>query len=73
MPWIKASAVLMPPPGAGKQPDGNEEEQKPVSRFAGSEHQNEQNDSDQSGTSGGQVMQAEVVEIHGFLRAIMAS
>jgi hypothetical protein len=52
----------MPPPGAGKQPDSDEEEQKPVTRSAGFEHQNEQNNSDQSGSFSRQVMSTEAVE-----------
>jgi hypothetical protein len=77
----KASSVLMPPPGAGKQPDGDEEEQKPDEELARFEHQQEQqNNSDQHRSSGQQVMSAEVaeeffdfIEVHGFLRAMLAS
>ena len=67
------SSVLMPPPGARKQSHGHEEKQKPVGRFAGFEHQKEQNNSEQHGCSARQVMSAEVVEkffdfiqVHGF-------
>lgn len=56
------SFVLMPPPGAGKQPDGDEEEQKAVARFVRFKYQNKQNNSDQYGNSGRQVMNTEVIE-----------
>ena len=56
------SSVCMPPPGAGEQPNGDEKEQKSVGRFAGFKYQNEQNNSDQPGASGWQVMAAEVAE-----------
>lgn len=54
--------MCMPPPGAGEQPDGDEEEQKPMGRFAGFNHQNEQNNSDQRGASSRQVLRAEIAE-----------
>src|SRR5208337_2016485 len=84
LPWFSCFApgvmeelwlVGMPPPGAGKQSDGDEKEQKPVGRFAGFEYQKEQYYSDQAGASGRQVMCAEVteklfnfIEVHGFSR-----
>jgi hypothetical protein len=52
----------MPPPGAGKQSNGNEQEQKPENNFAAFEHQKEQNDSGQHSSSRGQVMTAEVAK-----------
>jgi hypothetical protein len=67
------SFVCMPPPSADKQSNGNEEEQNAASHFGAFEHQNEQNDSDQHGSSCGQVMTAEVtkklfdfIEVHIF-------
>jgi hypothetical protein len=63
----------MPPPSAGKQSNGNEEEQNPANHFGAFENQNEQNDSDQHGSSRRQVMTAEVakklfdfIEVHIF-------
>ncbi len=52
----------MPPPGAGKQPNGDEEEQKPESHFAAFENQGEQNDSDQAGSDCGPVVTVEFVK-----------
>jgi hypothetical protein len=52
--------LCMPPPGARKQSNGNEEEQKPKSNFAGFEYQNEKNDSGQHGSCRRQVMAAEI-------------
>jgi hypothetical protein len=54
--------MLMPPPGAGKQPDGNDKEQEPVGSLACLEHHDEQNDSDQHGYCGRQVFNVKLVE-----------
>jgi hypothetical protein len=65
--------MCMPPPGAGKQSNGNDEEQKPAGHFGAFEQQNEQYDSHQHSSSCGQVMTAEVakklfdfIEVHIF-------
>ena len=52
----------MPPPGAGKQSSGNEEEQKTMRHFATPENQNKQNNSEQPSYSCGQVMSTEVTK-----------
>jgi hypothetical protein len=54
--------MIMPPPRAGKQPNGDEEEQKAEGQFAALENQNQQNDPDQRGSAGGQIMGAEVAK-----------
>jgi len=67
----------MPPPGARQQADGDEEEQEPVGRFAGFEHQDEQNNCDQTGAASLQVVPVEVaeklfdfIEVHNVLRSM---
>jgi len=59
---VACSSMGMPPPRASKQPGGNEKEQKAVGQFAALENQNQQNDSDQRGAAGGQIMRAEVAK-----------
>jgi hypothetical protein len=54
--------VGVPPPGADKQSNGNDQEQKTENHFAAFEHQKEQNDSAQHRSSRGQVMTAEVAK-----------
>ncbi len=73
------SFVRMPPPGAGKQSGGDEEEQKPVCHFAALENQDKKNNPDQPGSSRRQVMQAEaakkifdLIEIHIFKGVVQA-
>jgi len=68
----------MPPPGAGKKSNRNEQVQETEHQLAGLENQNDQYDSDQPSSSCGQVMSAEVakklfdfIEVH-ILRSSFA-
>jgi len=54
--------VRMPPPGAGKQSNRNEQVQETEHQLAGLENQYDQYDSGQPGSSCGQVMSAEVAK-----------
>jgi hypothetical protein len=69
--------VLIPPTGAGDQPNGDEEEQQPNENPGHFEHQQEQNNSDQHRSHRRQIARAEMaekipdfVEVHGFLEVM---
>jgi hypothetical protein len=47
--------MLMPPPGAGKQRDGDDKKQEPADSLARLEHQDEQNDPDHRSYPGRQI------------------
>jgi hypothetical protein len=54
--------MRIPPPGAGKQSNGDEEAQKPENHFAAFEHQHDQNKPSHPGPNCSPVMTIEVVK-----------
>jgi hypothetical protein len=56
------SFVLMPPPGAGKQSDGNDKKQEPADGLSRFEYQDKQNNPDQRGSPGRQIFDVKLAE-----------